>query len=96
MRYLIKKFINLFSLCIFVISCATSEPKREVSFWVFDLENNYLINSSSVMLNYNNPKLNDMACLTKDDIIYLYKNIGEDNGQCLDSNTSLEGNRQPK
>ena len=87
---LIRKCIEVLSLCTVAFSCATPYH-RPISLFVFDLENNRLVNDKSESLNLSDPKLKNYTCLEIEDLKSLYMTTGGSYGQCMDTNSPLEG-----
>lgn len=92
MKFLIRKIVELLSLVVIACSCASKPVGKPIKFWIFDLEEERLINGNSETLNFDNPKLDHYTCLNKEDLKSLYIFLGAKNGQCMDSNTTLDAN----
>lgn len=96
MIFLIKRFNKLFFLCILLFSCSTKQESRKISFWIPDEKTNSLVNENSDYMNFSDERIKFIACLNKDDLMYLYSKLGGSSDRCMDSNATLDANRKPK
>lgn len=73
-----------------VASCASLPDIKPVHPWVFDRENNQMVNSRAEVLNMTSSKLDSFTCFNKEDFKIIYIRMRGHGSSSVDTNTTLE------